>query len=62
MQEKIVGENYYLSQSAKSAYKSFIEAYNSHQIKSVFNVHALNLKVRFFFFFFFFFFAAPVFS
>ncbi|KAF3337763.1 DEAD-box ATP-dependent RNA helicase 27-like protein [Carex littledalei] len=42
--EKIVGENYYLSQSAKNAYKTCIEAYNSHQIKSVFNVHTLNLK------------------
>ncbi|KAJ3696700.1 hypothetical protein LUZ61_000405 [Rhynchospora tenuis] len=42
--EKIVGENYYLSQSAKSAYKSCIEAYNSHQNKSSFNVHQLDLK------------------
>ncbi|KAJ1703200.1 hypothetical protein LUZ63_002979 [Rhynchospora breviuscula] len=44
LKEKIVGENYYLSQSAKSAYKSCIEAYNSHQNKSSFSVHKLDLK------------------
>ncbi|THU61253.1 hypothetical protein C4D60_Mb07t21350 [Musa balbisiana] len=42
--EKIVGENYFLSQSAKDAYKSYILAYNSHSMKNVFNVHHLNLK------------------
>ncbi|RRT57626.1 hypothetical protein B296_00028104 [Ensete ventricosum] len=42
--EKIVGENYYLSQSAKDAYRSYILAYNSHSMKNVFNVHHLNLK------------------
>ncbi|CAD5187744.1 unnamed protein product [Musa acuminata subsp. malaccensis] len=44
LQEKIVGENYFLSQSAKDAYKSYILAYNSHSMKNVFNVHHLNLK------------------
>ncbi|RWW03272.1 hypothetical protein GW17_00033578 [Ensete ventricosum] len=43
--EKIVGENYFLSQSAKDAYRSYILAYNSHSMKNVFNVHHLNLKV-----------------
>ncbi|RWW67139.1 hypothetical protein BHE74_00025439 [Ensete ventricosum] len=42
--EKIVGENYFLSQSAKDAYRSYILAYNSHSMKNVFNVHHLNLK------------------
>ncbi|CAL9211003.1 DEAD-box ATP-dependent RNA helicase 27-like [Musa acuminata AAA Group] len=42
--EKLVGENYFLSQSAKDAYKSYILAYNSHSMKNVFNVHHLNLK------------------
>ncbi|CAL9104628.1 unnamed protein product [Musa textilis] len=42
--EKIVGENYFLSQSAKDANRSYILAYNSHSMKNVFNVHHLNLK------------------
>nr|XP_029120805.1 DEAD-box ATP-dependent RNA helicase 27 isoform X2 [Elaeis guineensis] len=42
--EKIVGENYYLSQSAKDAYRSYILAYNSHSMKHIFNVHHLNMK------------------
>ncbi|KAJ3680805.1 hypothetical protein LUZ60_015294 [Juncus effusus] len=42
--EKIVGENYYLNQSAKDAYRSYILAYNSHSMKHIFNVHSLNLK------------------
>ncbi|RRT58069.1 hypothetical protein B296_00045530 [Ensete ventricosum] len=44
--EKIVGENYFLSQSAKDAYRSYILAYNSHSMKNVFNVHHLNLKSK----------------
>ncbi|OAY66499.1 DEAD-box ATP-dependent RNA helicase 27 [Ananas comosus] len=42
--EKIIGENYYLNQSAKDAYRSYILAYNSHSMKQIFNVHHLNLK------------------
>ncbi|KAG6524362.1 hypothetical protein ZIOFF_014270 [Zingiber officinale] len=42
--EKIVGENYFLHQSAKDAYRTYILAYNSHSMKNVFNVHQLNLK------------------
>nr|XP_010910077.1 DEAD-box ATP-dependent RNA helicase 27 [Elaeis guineensis] len=42
--EKIVGENYYLNQSAKDAYRSYILAYNSHSMKHIFDVHHLNLK------------------
>ncbi|XP_073005891.1 DEAD-box ATP-dependent RNA helicase 27-like [Typha latifolia] len=42
--EKIVGENYYLGQSAKDAYRSYILSYNSHSMKHIFNVHHLNLK------------------
>ncbi|KAJ6796896.1 DEAD-box ATP-dependent RNA helicase 27-like isoform X1 [Iris pallida] len=42
--EKLVGENYYLNQSAKDAYRSYILAYNSHSMKNIFNVHHLNLK------------------
>ncbi|XP_008777265.1 DEAD-box ATP-dependent RNA helicase 27-like [Phoenix dactylifera] len=42
--EKIVGENYYLNQSAKDAYRSYILSYNSHSMKHIFDVHHLNLK------------------
>ncbi|KAK3149032.1 hypothetical protein QOZ80_3AG0212010 [Eleusine coracana subsp. coracana] len=42
--EKIVGENYFLNQSAKEAYRSYILAYNSHSMKDIFNIHQLNLK------------------
>ena len=42
--EKLVEKNYYLHQSAKDAYRGYILAYNSHQLKDIFNVHVLNLK------------------
>ncbi|KAL9254600.1 DEAD-box ATP-dependent RNA helicase 27-like protein [Drosera capensis] len=42
--EKIVSANYYLNKAAKKAYKSYIQAYNSHSMKDVFNVHKLNLQ------------------
>jgi hypothetical protein len=45
-QEKIVGNNDILKQSAKEAYKSYILAYNSHSMKDIFNVHGLDLKVK----------------
>jgi len=30
-------------QAAREAYRSFLLAYNSHQLKSIFNVHRLDL-------------------
>ena len=42
--EKLVEKNYFLNQSAKDAYKSYIQAYASHQLKIIFDVHALDLK------------------
>ncbi|KAL6846047.1 hypothetical protein ACP4OV_023495 [Aristida adscensionis] len=42
--ENIVGGNYFLNQSAKEAYKSYILAYNSHSMKDIFDVHRLDLK------------------
>ena len=42
--EKLVEKNYYLHQSAKDAYRGYILAYNSHQLKDIFNVHVLDLK------------------
>jgi ATP-dependent RNA helicase DDX18/HAS1 len=31
------------AQAAREAYRSFLLAYNSHQLKSIFNVHRLDL-------------------
>jgi ATP-dependent RNA helicase DDX18/HAS1 len=42
--EKLVEKNYYLYTSSKEAYRSYILAYNSHQLKEIFNVYALDLS------------------
>ncbi|KAK9816761.1 hypothetical protein WJX72_004846 [[Myrmecia] bisecta] len=42
--EKLVEKNYYLHQSAREAYRGYILAYNSHQLKDIFNVHLLDLQ------------------
>ncbi|ONI00574.1 hypothetical protein PRUPE_6G096100 [Prunus persica] len=42
--EKMVEGNYYLHQSAREAYKSYLLAYNSHSMKDIFNVHRLDLR------------------
>merc|ERR1712227_70196 len=41
--EKLLSKNYYLNQSAKEGYKSYVRAYASHSLK-VFNVQTLDLK------------------
>ncbi|KAK3315566.1 P-loop containing nucleoside triphosphate hydrolase protein [Apodospora peruviana] len=41
--EKLIGQNYYLNQSAKDGYKSYIHAYASHSLRSVFDVQKLDL-------------------
>lgn len=41
--ERLVEKNYYLHQSARDAYRAFLLSYNSHQLKSIFNVHRLDL-------------------
>ena len=43
--EKLIEKNYYLRQSAKAAYRSYLLAYNSHHLKDVYNVHALDLAL-----------------
>ncbi|PON86539.1 DEAD-box ATP-dependent RNA helicase [Trema orientale] len=45
--EKMVGDNYYLTKSAKEAYRAYILAYNSHSMKDIFNVHRLDMQVPF---------------
>nr|POE54358.1 atp-dependent rna helicase has1 [Quercus suber] len=42
--EKLIGKNYYLNKSAKDGYRSYLQAYASHSLRSVFNVHELDLK------------------
>ena len=44
--ERLVEKNYYLHQSARDAYRCYLLAYNSHQLKEIFNVHRLDLQVR----------------
>ena len=41
--ERLVAKNYYLHQSAREAYRGYLLAYNSHQLKDAFNVHTLDL-------------------
>ena len=42
--QRLVEKNYYLNQSTRDAYRSYILAYNSHQLKDIFNVHRLDLQ------------------
>ncbi|KID86952.1 ATP-dependent RNA helicase HAS1 [Metarhizium guizhouense ARSEF 977] len=41
--EKLIGKNYYLQQSAKEAFKSYLHAYGSHSLRSVYDVQKLDL-------------------
>lgn len=43
--ERLVEKNYYLHQSGRDAYRSYLLAYNSHALKDIFNVHQLDLAV-----------------
>ena len=36
-------KNYFLHLSAKEAYKSYVRAYDSHQLKNIFDVETLDL-------------------
>jgi len=42
--EKIVSQNFYLYNSARDAYKSYICAYASHSLKDIFDVNSLELQ------------------
>ncbi|VDK49624.1 unnamed protein product [Anisakis simplex] len=42
--EKLIEQNYYLNKSAKEAYKCYVRAYDSHSLKSIFNVETLDLN------------------
>ena len=41
--EKLISSNYFLNQSAKDGYKSYLQAYASHSLRSVFDVNKLDL-------------------
>lgn len=42
--ERLIEKNYYLNKSAKDAFRSYLQAYASHSMKDVFNVHSLDLN------------------
>ncbi|KAJ5898928.1 ATP-dependent RNA helicase has1 [Penicillium taxi] len=41
--EKLISQNYYLNKSAKDGYRSYLQAYASHSLRSVFDVQKLDL-------------------
>ena len=41
--EKLISKNYYLHQSARDGYRSYLQAYGSHSLKRIFDIHALDL-------------------
>ncbi|KAK0568132.1 ATP-dependent RNA helicase [Tilletia horrida] len=41
--EKLISKNYYLHQSAKDGFRSYLQAYASYSLKRIFNVHELDL-------------------
>ena len=41
--EKLLQKNYFLHQSAKDGYRSYLQAYASHSLKKIFDVNALDL-------------------
>ncbi|XP_048477511.1 probable ATP-dependent RNA helicase pitchoune [Plutella xylostella] len=41
--EKLISRNYFLNQSAKEAMKSYVRAYDSHHLKTIFDVDTLDL-------------------
>lgn len=41
--EKLIDKNYYLNQSAKDGYRSYLQAYSSFSLKKIFDVNQLDL-------------------
>lgn len=42
--EQLITKNYYLNQSAREGYRSYLQAYASHSHKSIFDVNGLDLQ------------------
>lgn len=41
--EKLIDKNYYLNQSAKDGYRSYLQAYSSFSLKKIFDINSLDL-------------------
>lgn len=41
--EKLISKNYYLHQSARDGYRSYLQAYASYSLKKIFDVNKLDL-------------------
>nr|CAH7728302.1 unnamed protein product [Callosobruchus chinensis] len=41
--ENLIGKNYFLNMSAKEAFKAYVRAYDSHHLKTIFDVSTLDL-------------------
>jgi len=41
--EKLISKNYFLNMSAREAYKAYVRAYDTHSLKTIFNVNTLDL-------------------
>jgi ATP-dependent RNA helicase DDX18/HAS1 len=41
---RLIDKNYYLQQSAKEAFRSYLQAYASHSLKQIFNIDELDLN------------------
>lgn len=41
--ENLISKNYFLHQSAKEAYKGYLRAYDSHHLKTIFDIHTLDV-------------------
>lgn len=42
--EKLIEKNYYLANSAKDGFASYLQSYASHSLKKIFDVNSLDLK------------------
>jgi len=42
--ERLITKNYFLHQSAKEAFRAYVHAYNSHSLKSIFDIEQLDMK------------------
>lgn len=42
--EKLISKNYYLHQSAKDGYRSYLQAYASYSLKKIFDINKLDLR------------------
>ncbi|XP_063543030.1 probable ATP-dependent RNA helicase pitchoune isoform X1 [Cydia strobilella] len=41
--EKLISRNYFLNQSAKEAFKSYLRAYDSHHLKTIFDIDTIDM-------------------